>query len=116
MKSEVVCGIDFGTSNSAISIAQNNQISIVGSRIGDRKTMLSFSPMTTPDFLSAMKKASAIITDEGGIICHASIIAREMKKPCIIGTKIATKILKDGDLVEVDANKGLVKILRRTNK
>jgi len=66
------------------------------------------SPMTTPDFLPAMQKAAAFVTDEGGIICHAAIVAREMKKPCIIGTKIATKIFKDGDLIEVDANKGII--------
>jgi pyruvate,water dikinase len=60
-----------------------------------------------------MKKAIAFITDEGGITCHAAIIARELKKPCIIGTKIATKVLKDGDLVEVDANKGVVKIIKK---
>ena len=70
------------------------------------------SSMTTPLFVPAMKKCSAIITDEGGIICHAAIIAREMKKPCIIGTKIATQVLKDGDMVEVDANSGVVKILK----
>ena len=69
--------------------------------------------MTTPDYLPAMRRASAFITDEGGITCHAAIISREMKKPCIIGTKIATKVLKDGDLVEVDANKGIVKILKK---
>jgi len=71
------------------------------------------SPMTTPDLMSAMKKASAFVTDEGGLLCHAAIIARELKKPCVIGTKIATEVLKDGDLVEVDANKGVVKILKR---
>lgn len=68
--------------------------------------------MTTPDYIPAMQKASAFITDEGGITCHAAIIAREMKKPCIIGTKIATKVLKDGDLVEVDANEGVVRIMK----
>lgn len=67
--------------------------------------------MTTPEYLPAMKKAAAFVTDEGGITCHAAIVAREMNKPCIIGTKFATKILKDGDLVEVDADHGLVKIL-----
>lgn len=72
------------------------------------------SPMTTPDFLPAMKKAAAIITDEGGITCHAAIVSRELKIPCVIGTKIATQVLKDGDLVEVDANKGIVKILKKT--
>lgn len=65
--------------------------------------------MTTPDFISAMKKASAFVTDEGGITCHAAIVARELKKPCIIGTKIATKVLKDVDMVEVDAEKGIVR-------
>lgn len=68
------------------------------------------SPMTTTDFLPAMLKAAAIITDEGGIACHAAIMARELKKPCITGTKIATQILKDGDLVEVDADNGVVRI------
>ena len=67
--------------------------------------------MTTPDFLPAMKKSSAFITDEGGITCHAAIVAREMKKPCVIGTKIATQVLKDGDYVEVNANQGVVRIL-----
>ncbi|MBU0648947.1 hypothetical protein KJ969_02495 [Patescibacteria group bacterium] len=69
------------------------------------------SPMTRPDFIPAMKKAAAFITDEGGITCHAAIVSREMKKPCIIGTKIATQVLKDGDLVKVDANNGVIKIL-----
>jgi pyruvate,water dikinase len=56
-----------------------------------------------------MKKASAIVTDEGGITCHAAIVARELGIPCIIGTQISTKVLKDGDIVEVDADKGVVK-------
>ena len=68
--------------------------------------------MTTPDFLPSMNRAVAFITDEGGITCHAAIVAREMNKPCIIGTKNATKLLKDGDLVEVDANNGIVRILK----
>jgi phosphohistidine swiveling domain-containing protein len=68
--------------------------------------------MTRPEYLPAMQKAAAFITDEGGITCHAAIIAREMKKPCIIGTKKATKVLKDGDLVEVDSNKGIVRKLK----
>lgn len=69
------------------------------------------SPMTTPDFLPAMKIAKAIITDEGGITCHAAIISRELKKPCIIGSKIATQAFKDGDFVNVDANNGIVKLV-----
>jgi phosphohistidine swiveling domain-containing protein len=65
--------------------------------------------MTTPDYVPAMEKAAAFITDEGGLSCHAAIVAREMNKPCIIGTKIATKALKDNDVVEVDADNGTVK-------
>ncbi|OGM21435.1 hypothetical protein A2714_02745 [Candidatus Woesebacteria bacterium RIFCSPHIGHO2_01_FULL_38_9] len=68
--------------------------------------------MTTPDYIIAMEKAAAFVTDEGGITCHAAIIAREFGVPCIVGTINATKVLKDGDMVEVDANIGTVKILR----
>ncbi len=78
-----------------------------------RKGEVLVTAMTTPDFLPAMHKAAAFVTDEGGITCHAAIIARELKKPCIIWTKVATSILKNGDLVEVDANKGIVRILKR---
>lgn len=71
---------------------------------------------TRPDFVPLMKFASAIITEEGGITSHAAIVSRELGKPCIIGTKIATQFLKDGDLVEVDANKGIVRINKKTKK
>ncbi len=73
------------------------------------------SPMTTPVFLPALIKAAAIVTDEGGVICHAAIVSRELGKPCIIGTKIATQILKEGDLVEVDADKGIVRKVTRND-
>jgi phosphohistidine swiveling domain-containing protein len=65
--------------------------------------------MTSVDFVPVMKRAAAFVTNESGITSHASIVAREMNKPCIIGTKIATKVLHDGDLVEVDANQGVVR-------
>ncbi len=65
--------------------------------------------MTKPSYLIAMQKAVGFVTNEGGITCHAAIVSREMKKPCVIGTKIATKIFKDGDSIELDANKGIVK-------
>lgn len=65
--------------------------------------------MTRPEFVPLMKMAGAIVTDEGGVTCHAAIVARELKKPCIIGTKNATRILKDGDIVEVDADRGVVR-------
>lgn len=70
------------------------------------------APMTRPEYLPLMKKAAAIITDEGGLTSHAAIIARELRKPCLIGTKIATKILKDGDLIEINTNHNQVKIFK----
>ena len=78
-----------------------------------KKGYVIVSPMTTTDFTQYMSKASAIITNEGGITCHAAIISRELSIPCIIGTKIATKVLRDGDFVKVDADKGVVEILSR---
>jgi len=64
-------------------------------------------------FISVADRAKAIITDDGGILCHAAILSREFKIPCIISTKVATKILRNGDLIEVDAEKGVVKILAK---
>ena len=82
--------------------------------------MLSFivlvTTMTNPAYVPIMEKSIAIITDEGGLLCHAAIVSRELNKPCIIGTKIATQVFKDGDLVEVDAESGVVKILERNKK
>jgi phosphohistidine swiveling domain-containing protein len=70
--------------------------------------------MTTPEFVPAMRKSKAIITDEGGMTCHAAIVSRELNLPCVIGTKIATKVLNDGDLVEVDTRKGIVNIIKKS--
>ncbi|MCX6762862.1 MAG: PEP-utilizing enzyme [Candidatus Moranbacteria bacterium] len=74
------------------------------------------TPMTTPDFFVAMKRAVAFVTDEGGITCHAAIVARELGKPCIIATKIATKVIRSGDLIEVDADRGFVRIMERASQ
>jgi len=67
---------------------------------------------TTPEFVPIMKKAAAVITEQGGITSHAAIVSRELKVPCIIGTKIATTALMNGENVEVDANNGIVRRLR----
>ncbi len=64
---------------------------------------------TNPNYLTAMNLAAAIVTDEGGLTSHAAIVSRELKKPCIVGTKIATKVLNDGDFVEVNGNTGEVR-------
>lgn len=64
--------------------------------------------VTTPDYVPLMQKAVAIVTDQGGILSHAAIVARELKKPCIVGTGNATKALKDGQIVTLDAGNGTV--------
>ncbi len=68
--------------------------------------------MTTPDLVPVLHKVAAIVTDEGGLTCHAAVIARELAKPCVTGTKIGTKIFKDGDILEVDAHKGVVRRIK----
>ena len=68
---------------------------------------------TNPDVVPAMKRASAIVTEQGGVTCHAAIVSRELGVPCVIGTKIATKVLRDGEMVEVDAGKGIVRRLEK---
>ncbi len=71
------------------------------------------SPMTQVTFIPVLSKVAGIITDEGGITSHAAIVARELKKPCIIGTKIATQVLSDGDIVELDANNSIIRLLKK---
>jgi len=73
-------------------------------------------PQTTPDYIVIMKRAAAIVTDEGGMTCHAAIVSRELGVPCVVGTKIATRVLKTGDKVEVDANSGIVRKLSSANR
>lgn len=70
---------------------------------------IMLSHTTFPSLVPAMKKAAAIITEDGGITCHAAIVARELQTPCVVGCRHALQILKDGDLVEVEATKGLIR-------
>jgi len=64
--------------------------------------------MTTPDFVPAMKKVSGIITDKGGQTSHAAIVSRELGTPCVVGTKTATKTIKEGDIVTIDGSTGRI--------
>ncbi len=64
--------------------------------------------MTAPDWVPLMRKAAAIVTDSGGMTCHAAIVSRELGIPCVVGTAEATKVLRDGELVTVDAGEGVV--------
>ena len=71
------------------------------------------APMTRPEMVPLMSKAAAVVTDQGGITSHAAIVSRELGVPCVVGTKTATKVLKDGDLIDVNANHGKVRIIER---
>ena len=81
-----------------------------GFEVGD----VLVTSMTTPEFVLIMQKSSAIVTEMGGLLSHAAILSRELRKPCVVGTKIATQVLKDGDVVEVDAERGIVTIITKT--
>ena len=97
-------------------IFQSFNKKVIARGYGMRKGEVLVTDMTKPDMVTACKKAAAIVTDEGGILSHASIIARELKKPCIVGTKIATQALKTGDVVEVDAEQGVVRIVKKKGR
>jgi pyruvate,water dikinase len=73
-----------------------------------KKGDILVAPMTSPDFVPAMRKAQAIVTDAGGATSHAAIVSRELGIPCVVGTKEATLVLKDGMIVTVDGQRGQV--------
>ena len=73
-------------------------------QVGD----ILIAPMTTPDFVPAMKRAAAIVTNNGGRTCHAAIICRELGIPCIVGAARATDLLQSGQVITVDASNGTV--------
>ena len=78
-----------------------------------KKGMVLVVQNAWPELAQYYKLASAIVTNEGGITSHGVIVAREMGIPCVVGTKIATRVLKNGDMVEVDATKGVVKKINK---
>jgi len=69
------------------------------------------APSTTPDYMDAIRRSKAIVTDWGGQTSHAAITSRELKKPCIIGTNYASQVLKNGDKIQIDFNKGKIEII-----
>ena len=77
-----------------------------GARLRDGEVLVA--QMTNPDWLPTMRRASALVTDSGGMTCHAAIVARELGVPCIVGARTATKDLKDGTVVTVDGTHGRV--------
>src|SRR5690606_18100891 len=64
--------------------------------------------MTSPDWVPAIRRAAALVTESGGMTCHAAIVGRELGIPCVVGTRTATKVLRTGELVTVDGSKGRV--------
>jgi pyruvate,water dikinase len=117
--------LKFSVSFSDLDIVKGN-IASLGKAKGKARVILNkndidkvqegdilIATMTTPDYVPAMKKAVGIVTDEGGVTCHAAIISRELGIPCIIATGIATKVFKDGEEIEVDAVHGIVKKINK---
>jgi pyruvate,water dikinase len=78
-----------------------------------KKGEILVAETTAPELLVACNKARAIITDMGGLMSHAAIVSREFNIPCVVATKNASKILKDGDKVEVDGDSGIVRVLKK---
>ena len=98
-----------GKISGRVKVCSGYQEAIKKVELGD----ILVTGMTLLDYAPAMRKAAAIITDEGGITCHAAIVSREMGKPCLTSTKIATQVLKDNDLIELDGNNGIITIIKR---
>jgi phosphoenolpyruvate synthase/pyruvate phosphate dikinase len=94
-----------------IDLSKYDQISATVKSMKEGQVLVAET--TEPAIIMACKKASAIVTNQGGMMSHAAIVARELGIPCIVGTRNATEVLKDGDKVEVDADKGTVKILKK---
>jgi phosphohistidine swiveling domain-containing protein len=98
-----VCASKGRVTGRAVVIFEPSEFSRV--REGD----VLFTMMTRPEFLPIMHQAAAFVCDEGGLTSHAAIVAREMKKPCIVATRMGTRVFKDGDTVDVDATTGIVR-------
>lgn len=96
-----------GKVNGKVFVTKSSKLALKNFKKGD----ILVTTMTTVDYLPVMKLASAIVTDDGGLTCHAAIISRELGIPCVVATKIATQIFKTGDRVEVDADQGVIKKL-----
>ncbi|HCC21858.1 hypothetical protein A2480_02175 [Candidatus Uhrbacteria bacterium RIFOXYC2_FULL_47_19] len=113
-KTELTGQIAYGSSGSVtgevIIVRNKSELDQIGNK-ADNKIIIA--EQTTPHYIPYLKQVKAIITDEGGLTCHAAIVAREMKKPCIVGTKTATRVLRNGDLVEILLENGTIRILKR---
>ncbi|MBU1039191.1 hypothetical protein KKC17_03150 [Patescibacteria group bacterium] len=87
-------------------------VNIPADMVKMKKGDIMVSHTTYPALIPAMKLAAGLITEDGGVTCHAAIVARELQIPCVVGTKIAAQVLKDGDRVEVQAEQGIIKVIK----
>lgn len=88
----------------------HDSINVINKRM--KKGDILVAETTSPDIMMLCRKAAAIVSDQGGLLSHAAVVSRELNIPCIIGTRVATRVIKNGDLVEVNADKGSVNILK----
>ncbi|MBI4152875.1 phosphoenolpyruvate synthase [Candidatus Woesearchaeota archaeon] len=96
------------TASGGVAAGMVKIVGVISELAKVQKGDILVTKMTTPDMVPAMLRAGAIITDEGGLTCHAAIVAREMGTPCLVGTEHATEMLKDGQMVTVHASRGIV--------
>lgn len=112
--------VDTITGMVACSGYAKGRVRVVSETAGDHKFFkkgeILVTNLLSPDHAIIVHKAKAVIADIGALMSHSAIIIRELRIPCIVGVKIATQILKDGDMVEVDARIGTVKIIYESRK
>lgn len=101
-----------GKAKGVAFVVKNENLDLKNPPKGMEKGMILVVQNAWPEFDVYYRLAAAIVTNEGGITSHGVIVAREFGIPCIVGTRIATKVFKDGDYIEVDANKGTVRKLK----
>jgi pyruvate,water dikinase len=77
-----------------------------GARLENGEVLVA--PMTSPDWMATLRRAAALVTDGGGVTCHAAIVSRELRIPCVVGTRDATRLLREGEIVTVDGTRGQV--------
>lgn len=97
-------GASAGRISGTVKVVLNLEDAI--SKIHDGDILVTV--MTDPDLVPFLMKSAAVVTNTGGMLCHAAIVAREMGKPCVVGTKNATQVLTDGMRVIVDGSIGIV--------
>ena len=93
-----------GVASGAVRVLHNPS---EGSRLMKGEVLVA--PMTNPDWVPTIRRAAAVVTDGGGMTCHAAIVARELGVPCIVGARTATTVLRDGEVVTVDGRRGTIR-------